>query len=72
MVNFHIALYEETSNGKIYCKLSTYDAWNDIVGHKCVNEIRVDHLLTILGIEQLRYQIRLGWRRCTIGFDTNT
>ena len=71
-VNFHIALYEETSNEKIYYKLSTYDAWNGSVGHECVNEIIADHLLTIWGMEHLRYQIRLGWRKRTIGFDTNT
>ncbi len=49
--------FEETSDGKTYYKLSNYDAWNGIVGHECVNEIIVDRLLTILGIEHLRYQL---------------
>ncbi len=49
--------YEENENGKIYYKLSNYDAWYGIVGHECVNEIIVDRLMTILGIEHLNYQL---------------
>ena len=49
--------YEEGSEGKIYYKLSNYDAWRGIIGHECVNEIIVDRLLSILGIEHLSYQL---------------
>ena len=49
--------YEENENGKIYYKLSNYDAWYGIVGHECVNEIIVDRLLSILGINHLPYQL---------------
>lgn len=49
--------YEDRPDGKIYYKLSNYDAWKGIIGHECVNEIIVDRLLTILGIEHLPYQL---------------
>ena len=49
--------YDENPNGKTYYKLSNYDAWRGIIGHECVNEIIVDRLLTILGIEHLSYQL---------------
>lgn len=49
--------YDESPNGKTYYKLSNYDAWRGIIGHECVNEIIVDRLLTILGIEHLSYQL---------------
>ena len=49
--------YEETSEGKIYYKLSNYDSYRGIVGHECVNEIIADRLLTILGIPHLSYQL---------------
>ena len=42
---------------KIYYKLSNFDAANGVVGHECVNEIIVDRLLTILGVEHLSYQL---------------
>ena len=42
---------------KIYYKLSNYDPLKGIVGHECVNEIIVDRLLTILGVEHLDYQL---------------
>lgn len=45
------------SGEKIYYKLSNYDSEKGIVGHECVNEIIVDRLLTILGIEHLEYQL---------------
>ena len=38
---------------KTYYKLSNYDAYRGIIGHECVNEIIVDRLLSILGIEHL-------------------
>ena len=49
--------YEDGVDGKTYFKLSNYDAWKGIVGHECVNEIIVDRLLTILGINHLPYQL---------------
>ncbi len=42
---------------KMYYKLSNFDAVNGVVGHECVNEIIVDRLLTILGVEHLSYQL---------------
>ena len=42
---------------KIYYKLSGYDSQRGIVGHECVNEIIVDRLLTILGVEHLSYEL---------------
>lgn len=45
------------SGEKIYYKLSNYDSEKGIVGHECVNEIIVDRLLTILGVEHLKYQL---------------
>lgn len=49
--------YSDFGNTKTYYKLSNYDAVNGIIGHECVNEIIVDRLLTILGIEHLSYQL---------------
>ena len=49
--------YEDVSGDKIYYKLSNYDAFYGVVGHECVNEIIVDRLLSILGIEHLAYQL---------------
>ena len=45
------------SGEKIYYKLSNYDSEKGIVGHECVNEIIVDRLLSILGVEHLEYQL---------------
>lgn len=42
---------------KIYYKLSNYDSEKGLVGHECINEIIVDRLLTILGVEHLEYQL---------------
>lgn len=42
---------------KTYYKLSNFDSEKGIIGHECVNEIIVDRLLTILGIEHLHYQL---------------
>ena len=44
--------YTETDKGK-----TNYDAIKGIVGHECVNEIVVDRLLSILGIEHLNYEL---------------
>lgn len=49
--------YSDLGSKKIYYKLSNYNAVEGIVGHECVNEIIVDRLLTILGIEHLHYQL---------------
>ena len=49
--------YSDLYGNKTYYKLSNYDSINGIVGHECINEIIVDKLLTILGIEHLSYQL---------------
>ncbi len=49
--------YDDLGPRKVYYKLSDYDAVNGIVGHECVNEIVVDRLLTILGVEHVSYQL---------------
>lgn len=45
------------SGNKIYYKLSNFDSEKGIIGHECINEIIVDRLLTILGIEHLYYSL---------------
>lgn len=45
------------SGEKIYYKLSNFDSEKGIIGYECVNEIIVDRLLTILGVEHLEYQL---------------
>jgi len=42
---------------KKYYKLSNYDATKGIVGHECINEIIVDRLLDVLGVEHLEYEL---------------
>lgn len=42
---------------KIYYKLSNYDPVKGIIGHECVNEIIVDRLLSVLGVEHLHYDL---------------
>ena len=49
--------YSDLGGEKIYYKLSDYDSSSGIVGHECINELIVDRLLTILGIEHLSYQL---------------
>ena len=49
--------YSELGGKKTYYKLSDYDRVNGIVGHECVNEIIVDRLLDVLGIDHLHYQL---------------
>ena len=47
-----------TVNGeKIYYKLSNFDSEKGIIGHECANEIIVDRLSGILGVEHLEYQL---------------
>lgn len=49
---------ESTMSGeKIYYKLSNFDMVNGVTGHECVNEIIVDRLLSILGVEHLGYEL---------------
>lgn len=45
------------SGEKIYYKLSNFDSEKGVIGHECANEIIVDRLLTILGVEHLEYQL---------------
>lgn len=42
---------------KTYYKLSNYDSVKGVIGHECVNEIIVDRLLTLLGVEHLDYEL---------------
>lgn len=49
--------YSELGGTKVYYKLSNYDGIHGIVGHESVNELIVDRLLTVLGIEHLHYQL---------------
>ena len=49
--------YDDLGSSKTYYKLSDYDSVRGIVGHECVNEIVVDRLLTILGVEHVGYQL---------------
>ncbi len=49
--------YEQIGNTKTYYKLSDYDSIKGVIGHESVNEIIVDRLLDILGIEHLNYQL---------------
>lgn len=49
---------QSTFDGKkIYYKLSNFDKENGIVGHENINEIIVDRLLTVLGVEHLHYRL---------------
>lgn len=49
--------YSELGGRKTYYKLSDYDNIKGVIGHECVNELVVDRLLTLLGIEHLHYQL---------------
>lgn len=42
---------------KTYYKLSNYDSVQGVVGHECVNELIVDRLLSVLGVDHLSYQL---------------
>lgn len=42
---------------KKYYKLSNFDPTKGVIGHECVNEIIVDRLLTLLGVEHLSYEL---------------
>lgn len=45
------------SGRKVYYKLSNFDREAGVVGHECINEIIVDRLLSILGVEHLDYTL---------------
>ncbi len=49
---------EENLNGKkVYYKLSNFNPIEGVVGHECINEIIIDRLLTLLGVEHLQYDL---------------
>ena len=49
---------ESTIGGKkLYYKLSNFDPLHGVIGHECVNELIVDRLLTVLGVEHLSYEL---------------
>lgn len=49
--------YEIKDGKKYYYKLSDFDVYKGIIGHECINEIIVDRLLSILGINHLSYDL---------------
>ncbi len=49
--------YSDVKAPKLYYKLSRFDSERGVVGHECVNEIIVDRLLTLLGVEHLHYRL---------------
>ncbi len=56
-VGTFLKAYSEFAGEKTYYKLSDYDTVKGIIGHESVNEIIVDRLLTMLGIEHLSYRL---------------
>ena len=48
---------DDLKKPKVYYKLSNYDSVYGITGHECVNELIVDRLLNILGMEHLHYDL---------------
>lgn len=57
MAGSYLKAYDSFNGIKRYYKLSCYDSVNGITGHESINEIIVDRLLTILGIDHLHYQL---------------
>ena len=49
--------YRKIGNKKVYYELSQYDNIKGVVGIESVNEIIVDGLLNILGVEHLHDQL---------------
>ena len=49
--------YEEAGKKKRYYKLSDSDPVKGIIGHECINEIIVQRLLNVFGIEHLEYTL---------------
>ena len=64
--------YSELSGKKVYYKLSNYDNVCGVIGHECVNELIVDRLLTVLGVEHLHYQLTANMREDVGPQTTNT
>jgi len=56
----YLKSYQDVGGRQIYYKLSCYDSVHGITGHESVNEIIVDRLLTVLGIDHLSYQLING------------
>ena len=53
----YLKAYSELKGRKLYYKLSNYDNIKGVIGIESVNEIIVDRLLTVLGVEHLHYQL---------------
>lgn len=53
----YLKAYSDLNGGKLYYKLSCFDSMRGITGHEGINEIIVDRLLSVLGIEHLHYQL---------------
>ena len=53
----YLKAYETINGRKVYYKLSCFDSVHGITGHECINEIIVDRLLFILGVQHLKYQL---------------
>ena len=49
--------YDDTGKKKKYYKLSDFDPVKGIIGHECVNEIVVQRLMSLLGIDHLEYTL---------------
>ena len=50
-------LIKTAINSQYILKISNYSCFEGITGHECVNEIIVDRLLNILGVEHLSYSL---------------
>ena len=48
---------EQTGAGLWYYKLSCYDSYRGIYGHECANEIVASRLMSILGVEHVKYRL---------------
>ena len=49
--------YDDTTLPKKYYKLSNFDIDKGIIGHECINEIIVQRLMDLLGIDHLNYKL---------------
>jgi len=47
----------KSADAGIFYKLSNYDPFLGITGHECINEIIADRLMTVLGIDHIRYEL---------------
>ena len=48
---------ENSKEGKLYYKLSRFDATNNAFGHESINELIVDRLLNAINIPHLHYDL---------------